>query len=156
MPSSASDHAALWSAIAEEYGALQPQLPLLRSAGENYLQVDAGGKAAHYEWKILYAPKPHVEVALHFEAPGGADNEAALALVQAKRATISGGTLMPFIAGRWGGKWTRLGFRVAFTGMPDRNVAQESAKLMKLLIERTYPLVQRLLERSAETGWAVT
>jgi hypothetical protein len=153
MPSGGSDYAPLWAAISKEYRSLQPELPELRSPGTNYLQVNAGGKAAHYEWKLLYAPRSHVEVALHFEAPSEEKNQAALEIVQAKNATIRGGTLMPFIAGRWGGKWTRVGFQVAFTGKPGQDVAQQSAQLMKLLIERTYPLVRSLVQSSAKAGW---
>ena len=68
MPPRNAYYGTLWSAVA---GATPTgaSTPTLRSPEANYLQVDAGGKAAHYEWKVLYAPRPHVEVALHFEAP---------------------------------------------------------------------------------------
>ena len=156
MPSRSTDHEPLWSAIAQAYRTLQPKLPALRSPEANYLQVDAGGKAAHYEWKVLYAPKPHVEVALHFEAADEKENLAALDLLHAKSSTIRAGTLRPFIAGRWSGKWTRIGFQVPFIGAPDDEVASQSAHLMALLVERTYPLVNGLLDRSAMNGWEAT
>ena len=57
MPPRNADYAALWSAVAEAYRTLGPALRALRSPEANYLQVDADGKAAHYEWKVLYAPK---------------------------------------------------------------------------------------------------
>jgi hypothetical protein len=152
MPTRDANYAALWSAVAQAYRELGPALRALRSPEANYLQVDAGGKAAHYEWKVLYAPKPHVEVALHFEAPDQRENLEALDLLQAKSSSIRAGTLMPFIAGRWGGKWTRVGFQVPFVGAPAE-VASQSGQLMALLVERTYPLVTGLLDRSARNGW---
>ncbi len=57
MPGDADHYAELWDTIAEEYRALGPELSRLRPPGSNYLQIDAGGKAAHYEWKILHGPE---------------------------------------------------------------------------------------------------
>jgi hypothetical protein len=153
MPPRDANYAALWSAVAQAYRELKPALRALRSPEANYLQLDAGGKAAHYEWKVLYAPKPHVEIALHFEAPDERENLAALELLQGKSSTFRAGTLMPFIAGRWGGKWTRIGFQVPFIGAPDDEVASQSAQLMALLVERTYPLVNGLLDSAGRSGW---
>jgi hypothetical protein len=88
-------------------------------------------------------------VALRFEAPHEEENLAALELVQGKSATIRGGTLKPFVTGRWGSKWTRIGFQVPFDRTPDEPVVQESAQVMALLVEHTYPIVRSLLERSS-------
>jgi hypothetical protein len=143
-----------WCAVAAEYARLTPRFPRLRQPGTNYLQVDAGGKAAHYEWKILQAPRPHIEVALHFEAPTEDDNDRALQRVlEGGDSAIRAGTLTPFRSGRWGGKWTRAAFDVSFSGTPDDEAVSQSVNLMQLLVERTYPRVRDVFEASAQIGW---
>ena len=151
-PTNAFDE--ILQAIAEEYRALTPQISGLRAPGSNYLQLDAGGKAAHYEWKVLHGPRRHIEVALHFEAPEPQENDSALERVmEGGDAAIRAGALTPFKSGRWGGKWTRAAFQVEFADTPDEEPIKRSAELMKLLVERTYPRVSSLLEASARIGW---
>ncbi len=144
----------LWHAITEAYRALGPEGSSFRAPGPNHLQLGAGGKAAHYEWKVLHGPRPHIEVALHFEGPTSAENDHALAQVLlGGDAPLRAGTLTPFKSGRWGGKWTRAGFEVGFTDVPGDETIQRSAELMKLLVERTSLRIADLLEASAKTGW---
>ncbi len=152
MPSRESQYPQLWALIAQEYRTLRPRLAALRAPEENYMQIDAGGKAAHYEWKVLTSRKSHIEVALHFEADRKEENQEAIRLLEANDAaalTISG--LQPF-ASPWSRKWTRFGVRVEYEGEPDPDIARKSAAAMKGLVERTYPIVRDLLERSAASG----
>ena len=148
-----NDCTSIWDLLRQEYVALRPRFPSLREPAHNYLQLNVGGKAAHYEWKVLHAPRSLLEVALHFEAASPEENLEALALVEGRAATIRGSTLTPFVSGRWGGKWTRVGFQVDLVGDSDDGAVRQSAELMQLLVERTYPLVKNVLDRSAETGW---
>ena len=148
-----ADYTRLWAEIAEEYRGLRPRLAALRAPEANYMQIDAGGKAAHYEWKILHAPKSHVEVALHFEGERKEENQAALRLVQGRVMAERIATTRHEVIGDWGGKWTRLGVRVGLEGEPDHETAKKSARAMQSLVERTYPAVSAMLERSAAIGW---
>ena len=153
MNSHESQYAQLWTLIAQEYRTLRPDLAALRAPEENYMQIDAGGKAAHYEWKVLPARRSHIEVALHFEADRKELNQEPIRLLKANDAealTIAG--LQPFASG-WSQKWTRFGVRVEYEGEPDPDVAKKSAVAMKALVERSYPIVKDLLERSAAAGF---
>src|SRR5688572_9092478 len=112
MASREPQYTELWASITQEYRALHPQLAALRPPEHNYMQIDAGGKAAHYEWKVLHAGKPHIEVAIHFEAERKEENQDAIRRLNAKDASalkIAG--FQPF-AGGWSQKWTRFGVRV--------------------------------------------
>ena len=153
MMSRSSMYADLWDLIRQQYVALTPRFASFRGPADNYLQLDAGGKAAHYEWKVLHAPRSHIEIAIHFEGPDAADNLPALEACMAKQASIRAGTLTQFIGSGWGGKWTRVGFQVDLDGESNQDVAMQSAELMLLLVERTYPLVKDRLEASSKTGW---
>ena len=116
------------------------------------MQIDAGGKAAHYEWKVLPARRSHIEVALHFEADGKEENESAIRVLEANDArTLTLAGLQPFASG-WSRKWTRFGLRVEYKGEPNRDTAIKSAAAMKALVERTYPIVRDILEGSAARG----
>src|SRR5215203_3522718 len=113
----------IWDRLRQGYVAQRPQFPALRQPGSNYLQLDLGGKAAHYEWKILKAPRFHIEVALHFEGPSSEENISALALLDGRQATLWPTMPASFISGPWGRKWTRFGFNVEIDD-PDNAVRQ--------------------------------
>jgi hypothetical protein len=148
-----SEYSQLFADIAEEYRALKPRLAALRAPEARYLQLEDGGKAAHYEWKVLHGPTAHVEVALHFEGEHKEDNQAALRQIRAKVLAERVTTTPDEVVGSWGGKWTRYGVRVRFDGVPDRDTAQKSAQAMHALVERTYAAAKGFLERGAATGW---
>lgn len=147
------EYTKLWAKIAEEYSTLRPQIAALRAPEANFMQLDAGGKAVHYEWKVLHAPSSHVEVALHFEGYDKAENQTGLRLVQdhvlANRIT----TTPNEVFGDWSAKWTRYGVRVGFEGEPDHETAKKSARAMHSLVERTYMAAKEGLDRAAATGW---
>ena len=147
-----SELAQQWDQLRRDYLAQRPQFTALRPPGTNYLQLDLGGKAAHYEWKVLKPPRLHIEVALHFEGPSLEENLSALALLDGHETNLRSGTLTPFISGRWARKWTRVGFQVDMDE-PDDAVRQ-AAELMPLFVARTYPFMEDLLNRSAEAGWS--
>jgi len=151
-----SDYTQLWAEIAEQYSALRPRLAALRAPVANYMQIDAGGKAAHYEWKVLHAPSSHVEVALHFESDRKEENQAALRLLQSHVLANHSTTTYQEVAGNWSRDWTRYGVRVSFEGEPDHEIAEKSARAMQSLVERTYMAVEAICDRGAATGWPAT
>jgi hypothetical protein len=141
-----------WDQLRRDYLAPRPQFTAFRQPGTHYLQLDLGGKATHYEWKFLKAPTFHIEVAMHFEGPTLEENLSALALLDGRETALRSGTLTPLISGRWGRKWTRLGYQVDMDDPDD--AVRRSAELMHVLVDRTYPYAKDLLNRSAETGWS--
>jgi hypothetical protein len=117
------------------------------------MQVDAGGKSAHYEWKVLHAPTSHVEVALHFESENREANQAALHEIQDLIAAERVVTTPTEVSGPWSSNWARYGVRVPFEAVPTRETAKRSATMMRTLIERTYPAAKALLEEASAIGW---
>jgi hypothetical protein len=152
MKQHTNDYTQVWDQLRRDYVAQRPRFPGLRQPGTNYLQIDLGGKAAHYEWKILKAPRFHIEVALHFEGPSSEENLSALALLEGREATLRSGMPASFISGPWGRKWTRFGFNLDMEDQDD--AVRESAELMHRFVDRTYPLIKDVLDRSAEAGWS--
>jgi hypothetical protein len=68
-----------------------------------------------------------------------------------QESAIRNGVDVEFTAGPFGSKWTEARFRIPFGGnVTEKGIGKRAAEVMKLLIDRTYPLVQSILNGNGE------
>ena len=68
-----------------------------------------------------------------------------LSRILAHEAQIREGVGLEFSAGPWRSRWAHMRFRIPYVeGQPKAPVAQEAARIMRLLIERTVSIVRDL------------
>jgi hypothetical protein len=88
-------------------------------------------------------------VALHFEARNPETNESRLKPICEHNDQITEGIKYPFIAELWGKKWAAAEFRVPYDPADPMAVVPEVVRVMGLLIERTWPLIEPFVKGNA-------
>jgi hypothetical protein len=137
-----SEYRILWQAVSTAFNNLDTQFKSRGKSSDMYQQVYVGDSRLHYEW-ILRKRSASLDVALHFESSDKDENLKFLELIQSKRDQIKQGIDFEFKAAPWGKKWAEAGFRLPFEGeFPNPDIAQDAANLMKILIERTWPIIE--------------
>jgi len=137
----------LWEAVADEFDRLDLIVEgrTMRASGApsgSHINVRIGHGAIHYEW-IWRRSFSAVDVALHFETDDIHINLKWLDSIKASTEAIRKDVDLDFSAAPWGKKWAEVRFRVPFdTQTPVSEVAPKAAAIMKLLIERTYPILK--------------
>ncbi len=140
---------ALFTDILKAFKPMGPRFTRREPPRSWFMQLSVGHSSVHYEW-MPYWQKGYLAVAIHFESPDKDVNEARLAALVERQADIVKGIDATFVAERWGKKWTKAEFRLPFEDLKDTvQLAPEAARLMKILIDRTWPLVEPVLEASA-------
>lgn len=134
----------LWQAIGREFNSISPQLKTTGRAKGNYMKIAVGMGSVHYEW--LRRKKDRcIDVAIHFETDDADTNDKLVAPFERARETIEQGVGQPLTTGRFGAKWTQAKFLIPYSGSePTSEIAPKAAQLMKLLIDRTWPFVEKL------------
>ncbi len=135
-------HAHLWVAVAEEFNNLSTGFLASGRSRGRYMQVHVGVGKVHYAW-LIGRRKSHIRVALHFEFPDKERNAKLVSRLDEQQADIARDVEQAFECGEFGKKWTQAQFLLPYEGAePDESLAPVAAKLMKVLIERTWPIVQ--------------
>lgn len=107
-----------------------------------YMQVRLHHSWIHYEW-LLQKRKSQLEVVLHFESSDIEENKRLVEKLLPHEKEIKKDIPWEFVAGTFGKKWARVGFCIS---LPESGftieIAPEAARVMKILIERTFHLVE--------------
>lgn len=132
----------LWQAISNEFEALGGQFGSISGSLGLYQQIRFDDNPSnHYEWFII---KRHsrLSVALHFENPDKDENLRLLNVIKSDEERIRKDINLEFRADL-ARKWAQVEFRIPYEGdLPNPTIAPEAARLMKTLIERTWPLIE--------------
>lgn len=132
----------LWQAISNEFNTLGNQFGSISASSGQYQQIRFGELRNHYEW-IIWKRDACLGVALHFEGPDKDENLRLLNLIKAEEESIRKDIDLEFRA-ELARKWAQVEFRIPYEGdYPNPTIAPEAARLMKTLIERTWPLIER-------------
>ncbi|MFH0982741.1 MAG: hypothetical protein V2A79_14550 [Planctomycetota bacterium] len=138
----------LWRAVAEEFNSLGTGFRTTGNSRDTYMKVPVGASCVHYEW-LWRKRASALDVCLHFEWADGARCASAADRIRAHERTITAGVDSEFFVGAFGAKWTEARFRLPFHGdVADPDIAKRAAATMKLLIERTHPILQGILQEN--------
>jgi hypothetical protein len=145
-----SELLALWQSLSLIFNDLNPKFNANGRSRKFFLQVRTGVSQVHYEW-LLRRNSNLLDVALHFELPTVKENEIFIEILQQHIDHIKQGITFQFICGPFGKKWRQLAFQIPYTGKyPNNSVLVSAANIMKILIERTWPLLEaKLLNNEA-------
>jgi hypothetical protein len=145
----------LWELIAHEFGSFKFQETTFCASPSHissWLQVLPAKKGVHYEWGLRKRPK-QLDIALHFERDWDpASNLRLVELVKSHADSITKDIAdsitkdISFYAGPWPkSKVGRAMARFMITYQdctPEPKVIAKGAQTMKLLIERTWPIIE--------------
>lgn len=137
-----SEYRKLWNAVSEEFNKLESRFQSNGKSSARNMQVRIGDSRIHYEW-IHRKRDSKIDVGLHFESTDRDENQRFLELIQARQDEIKQGMDKEFRAEPWGKNWALAEFRLTYNGdFPAISVAPEAACLMKILIDRTWPIIE--------------
>ena len=135
--------ARFWRSVAEEFNKLGTNLRASGRGSGVHMCVRFGCANIHYEW-VARKRDARLDVALHFEFDSREESLRWLEIIKPHVRSIRDGTDLEFEAVLWGRKWTEARFRLPFEGdFPGTELAGQAARIMKILIERTWPLIER-------------
>jgi hypothetical protein len=139
------DNQPIWRAIAERFNALGLDLRASGLPRGGYMQVRPATGAVHYEW-MLKKRESALDIAIHFEDRNESANEARAKAFEAMQSEIEQGTGLGFRVEKFGRRWWQARFSIPFNGSQATDeVATQAAELMRLLIQRTRPMVEACL-----------
>jgi hypothetical protein len=92
-----------------------------------------------------------LEIALHFESSNYQENIQLISLIQKDEAEIRKGMHLDFkISVK---KWGQAAFCLPYEGeFPNISIAPEASRIMKLLIDRTWPKIKPILRENNVTS----
>jgi hypothetical protein len=132
----------LWRAIFAVWAKVDCEFRPKAPAKDRYMKLNVGSSSVHYEWTPLKGQRV-LRMALHFESSDRDWNLSLLRRVQDARTQVTSGVKQEFSAGPWGEKWAAADFRIPYDdSMRPVDVAPEAVSVMKLLIDRTWPLIK--------------
>ncbi len=135
----------LWEAIAAQFDVSDLGITKQPRPMTTYMQLSVGYAYFHYEW-LHRLHDPILRVAIHSEASDRAVNERRLQQVSEHRNEIVQGINYPFVT-EIPRKWATAEFRMPYDDtMPLESVAAEASRVMRLLIERTWPFMEPILK----------
>ena len=133
----------LWLHVAEAYNSLSPIYPC-KSGGTKvtFRQIPTARRDTHYEWN-LRRKTSHLDVCLHFESKDRDQNVRRMLGVTKIADVITAGIDADFTSGPWGENWAEAKFRIKYEGVwPNQNIMEQSARIMKLLVDRTWEIAK--------------
>jgi hypothetical protein len=143
----ASRVAKLWEAITSQFDVSDLGFTARLQPRAAYMQLPVGYPGIHYEWKPSKTER-NLRVALHFEANDRAINERRLKSIIERRDEVANGVEFPFVTkSRRKGRWAAAEFHLPESLMPEK-LASEAARVMRLLIERTWPIIEPVLKET--------
>ncbi len=135
-----SEFKRLWQAVSSEFNKLGTPFLVDGESSGTYQQIIIENSKHHYEWLINKKTRC-LEVALHFESSDHPENSLLTSLIQKNEAEIIKGIHLDFKTSVK--KWGQAAFCLPYEGdYPTKNLAPEAARLMKLLIERTWSIIE--------------
>jgi hypothetical protein len=129
--------------VVEDFARTGAGLQIARGKRDHEARVDVGREDVYYAW-FVNAPLARVDIDLNLTAPDRATNLERLRAVLDRVEEIGEGIEFPFEADEegWEPAWTCGGFSIPYQGhAPSADYAPRAAQLMKILIERTLPLL---------------
>jgi hypothetical protein len=134
----------LWQVVAASFNALNiPFKVTPRKA--SFMPVPIGHGEIHYEW-LRRRRDPYLSVALHLESRDREINQSRLKPIADHKNEIATGVGYTFIAEMWGKNWATAEFRVPYDPVNPMDVAPEAVRVMQLLIERTWPIIEPIVK----------
>ena len=132
--------ARLWRDVAEEFN--ESGMPFRASGKVSgvHMCLRFGCPNIHYEW-ILRRRDSRLDVALHFEFDDRGESLRWLGMIEPDIAGIAEGTGLEFQLVPWGRRWSEARFRLPYNGFPGSETTAQAARVMKTLIERTWPII---------------
>jgi hypothetical protein len=142
----------LWVALTERFNALGVRIDgrdfrVRRPRASSYLQVPIARTEVHYEWVVRFRQNA-LDVALHSEFRDVNENERVIRGIKEAGPTIFAGINAKWHVGIFGDgarmqtrPWREARLRLTFDNPASPENAEEAAKVMKLFIERTLPLL---------------
>jgi hypothetical protein len=140
---SQTEYSLFWKTVADEFNQMGAELTAGTTA-RIYLAMRFGIPNVHYEWALRVRAK-RIDVAIHFEDPDREINLKRLEILKHHETEIKKGVDLEFYCEPWGKKWAHAKFHVPFqSDYREPEIARVAAKTMKLLIERTMPILKGL------------
>ncbi len=133
--------------VLDAYAALNPDLPGPKNPSTQdwfSFRIDRGD--IHYEWQVRRRT-PFVYVYIHFENKTAEVNQRRLGELLEANPDLAQSFPFEHEVGSWGkkGDWTQFALKIPYLGpMPDSDVANQAAKAMHDLIERSHSTIMSL------------
>jgi len=137
-----SKYSPLWKALSNEFNSMNLAFHTWKGANGNYMKVGVGSSKVHYEW-IIRGREGMLDIAIHFESNDRSENLGMLEILRSHSDSIKQDMCLEFDLSPWAKAWATCRFRLP---LPDSglsvDLAPEAAKIMKILIERTWPILE--------------
>ena len=135
-----SEFKRLWQTISYEFNKFGMQFQANGESTGIFQQMCIENSRHHYEWYINTKNR-YLEIALHFEDSDHQENHHLISLIQKNQSEIKKGIHLDFrISAK---KWGQAAFCLPYEGeYPTTDIAPEAARFMRLLIERTWPIIE--------------
>ena len=136
------EKAALWQAIAKVFNAAGSRFSANPPRASQFMQVRTGMGDIHYEWMLF---RMYLGVGLHFESSDRETNMQRLAEIRANKMEIHRGVEREFVLRDFGKRWAAAEFQLPLDEAESLvDLAPEAARMMNTLIERTWPVVEKM------------
>lgn len=137
-----TEYKKLWEAVSAEFNKLDAQFKSNGKSSEMYQAVYVGDSRLHYGW-ILRKRSASLDVYLVFDSSDKQENMNFMEIIQAKQDEIKKDIELEFKVEPSGKRSAQAMFRLPFEGdFPAPGIANDAAKIMKILIERTWPIIE--------------
>lgn len=141
-PDKKANRAKFWSALAKEFNTISTDLHAPGRVSGVHMCLRFGNPSIHYEW-IVRKKENRLDISMHFEFNDREESFRWLKTIKPHVSSISRGIDLEFELVPWGRKWAEARFRIPFKGtFPNGVLAPRAARIMKTLIERTWPYIK--------------
>jgi len=138
--------ARFWRFVADEFNRLGTHLRATGRASGLHMCLRCGCPSVHYEW-IVRRRDARLDVAVHFEFDERHESMQWLEILKPHVPAITDGMNLELELVPWGRRWAEARFRLPFTGsFPSEGLAPDGARVMKVLVERTWPFIRSHVE----------
>ena len=138
-----SEYGLLWQKVAQEFNEMGTEFTASGRSNGSYMKMGIPHHPEiHYEWSVMKSLS-RVNISLHFEFWERQTNIERMKVIEERQKEIARDVDLDFEVAPWGRKWAFAEFRMPYkSGAPLTSVAKEAAETMRMLIERTYPIVR--------------